>query len=84
MSCPFAGDQIRRLPDFELEPEVRDRVDSLSDSDSKRVDDVCGMLAERDAELGGPWSDQLERPAWDPRTRDHRPPVADVCERPVR
>jgi hypothetical protein len=39
------SDQIRRLYDFELEPEVRDWLDSLSDSDFKRVDEVCGMLA---------------------------------------
>jgi hypothetical protein len=32
------SDQIRRLYDFELEPEVRDWLDSLSDSDFKRVD----------------------------------------------
>ena len=29
---------MRRLHDFELEPEVRDWLDSLSDSDYKRVD----------------------------------------------
>ena len=39
--------RIRRLHDFELEPEVRDWLDSLSDSDYKRVDEVCGMLAEK-------------------------------------
>ena len=32
---------------FELEPEVRDWLDGLSDSDFKRVDEVCGMLAEK-------------------------------------
>jgi hypothetical protein len=48
------SDQIRRLYDFELEPEVRDWLDSLSDSDFKRVDEVCGMLAEKGSELGGP------------------------------
>lgn len=41
------SDQIRRLYDFELEPEVRDWLDSLSDSDFKRVDEVCGMHAEK-------------------------------------
>jgi hypothetical protein len=45
---------------FELEPEVRDWLDSLSDSDYKRVDEVCGLLAEKGTELGGPWSDHLE------------------------
>lgn len=56
------SDQIRRLYDVELEPEVRDWLDSLSDSDFKRVDEVCGMLAEKGSELGGPWSDHLEGP----------------------
>ncbi len=45
--------RIRRLYDLELEPEGRDWLDSLSDSDFKRVDEVCGMLAERGTELGG-------------------------------
>jgi hypothetical protein len=62
-------DQIRRLYDFELEPEVRDWLDSLSDSDFKRVDEVCGMLAEKGSELGGPWSDHLEGPVWELRIR---------------
>ena len=39
----------RQLYRFELEPEVRDWLDSLSDSDFKRVDEVAGMLAERRA-----------------------------------
>jgi len=39
--------RIRRLHDFELEPEVRDWLSSLGDSDFKRVDEVCGMLAKR-------------------------------------
>jgi hypothetical protein len=43
--------RIRRLHDFELEPEVRDWLDSLSDHDFKRVDEVCGMLAEKGPEL---------------------------------
>jgi hypothetical protein len=33
--------RIRRLHDVELEPEVRDWLASLSDSDFKRVDEVC-------------------------------------------
>jgi hypothetical protein len=37
----------RDLYDFEVEPEVRDWLDSLSNSDFKRVDEVCGMLAQR-------------------------------------
>ena len=60
---------IRRLYDFELEPEVRGLLDSLSDSDFKRVDEVCGLLAERGTELGGPWSDHLEGPVWELRIR---------------
>ena len=63
------SDQTRRLYDFELEPEVRDWLDSLSDSDFKRVDEVCGMLAEKGSELGGPWSDHLEGPVWELRIR---------------
>jgi hypothetical protein len=63
------NDQLRRLRDFELEPEVRDWLDSLSDSDFKRVDEVCGMLAEKGSELGGPWSDHLEGPVWELRIR---------------
>ena len=55
---------IRELYGFELEPEVRDWLDSLSDSDYKRVDEVCGLLAEKGSELGGPWSDHLEGPVW--------------------
>jgi hypothetical protein len=37
-----------QLYGFELEPEVRDWLDnlSLSDSDFRRVDEVCGMLTE--------------------------------------
>jgi hypothetical protein len=51
---------MRGLYGFELEPEVRDWLDSLSDSDYKRVDEVCGLLAGKGSELGGPWSDHLE------------------------
>ena len=39
---PSVSGRIRRLYDFELEPEVRDWLDSLSDSDFKRVDVVYG------------------------------------------
>jgi hypothetical protein len=62
------SDRTWRLHDFELEPEVRDWLDSLSDSDFKR-DEVCGMLAEKGTELGGPWSDHLEGPVWELRIR---------------
>lgn len=51
-----------RLHDFQLEPEVRDWLDSLSDNDFKRFDEVCGMLAKKGTELGGPWSDHLDGP----------------------
>jgi hypothetical protein len=37
----------RELYGFELEPEVRDWLDSLSDSDYKRVDEVGRLLTER-------------------------------------
>lgn len=40
-----------QLYDFELEPEVCDWLDSLSDSDFKRVDEVCGLLAEKGARV---------------------------------
>jgi hypothetical protein len=59
----------RDLYDFELEPEVRDWLDSLSNSDFKRVDEVCGMLAQRGTKLGGPWSDHLEGAVWELRIR---------------
>ena len=59
----------RDLYDFELEPEVRDWLDSLSNSDFKRVDEVCGMLAQRGTKLGGPWSDHLEGSVWELRIR---------------
>jgi len=59
----------RKLHDFELEPEVRDWLDSLSDSDCKRLDEVCGLLAEKGSELGGPWSDHLEGTVWELRVR---------------
>ena len=41
----------------------------------KRVDEVCGMLAEKGTELGGPWSDYLDGPVWELRIRlrDVRP-----------
>jgi hypothetical protein len=42
------SDQIRRLYDFELEPEVRDWLESLSDSDFKRADEV--RLARREGQ----------------------------------
>ena len=63
------SDRTRRLYDFELEPEVRDWLDSLSDSDYKRVDEVCGLLAEKGTELGGPWSDHREGSVWELRIR---------------
>ena len=65
------SDQIRRLYDFELGPQVRDWLESLGDSDFKRVDEVCGLLAEKGSELGGPWSDHLDGPVWELRIRLH-------------
>jgi hypothetical protein len=61
--------RIGRLYNFELEPEVRDWLDSLGDSDFKRVDEVCGLLADKGTELGGPWSDHLEGAVWELRIR---------------
>jgi len=67
-SLPVSG-STRQMYRFELEPEVRDWLDSLSDNDYKRVDEVCGMLAEKGTKLGGPWSDHLEGPVWELRVR---------------
>lgn len=36
---------IRRLHDFEPEPEGRDWLDSLSDGDFRRADEVCGNFS---------------------------------------
>jgi len=66
---PSVSGRIWRLYDFELEPEVRGWLDSLSDSDFKRADEICGMLAEKGIELGGPWSDHLEGQVWELRIR---------------
>ncbi len=63
------SERTKALYGFELEPEVRDWLDSISDSDYKRVDEVCGMLAEKGTELGGPWSDHLEGAVWELRIR---------------
>ena len=56
---PSVTGSMRELYGFELEPEIRDWLDSLSDD--KRVDEVCGLLAEKGSERGGPWSDQPGR-----------------------
>ncbi len=64
-----AVNDTRRLYELELEPEVRCWLDSLGDSDYKRVDEVCGMLAERGTGLGGPWSDHLDGQVWELRLR---------------
>ncbi|MFG1958561.1 type II toxin-antitoxin system RelE/ParE family toxin [Nonomuraea sp. NPDC049028] len=61
--------EVRQLYGFELELEVSEWLNSLSDSDFKRVDEVAGLLAEKGAELGGPWSDHLEGPVWELRVR---------------
>jgi hypothetical protein len=68
-NLPFVPQSARELYGFELEPEVRDWLESLSDSDYKRVDEVCGLLAEKGTELGGPWSDHLAGPVWELRLR---------------
>jgi hypothetical protein len=62
----------RELYQFELEPEVRDWLDNPSGSDFKRVDELCGMLAEKGTGLGGPWSDHLQGPVWELRVRLHQ------------
>jgi hypothetical protein len=65
----------RELHRFELEPEVREWLDSLSGSDYKRVDEVAGLLAEKGTGLGGPWSDHLEGQVWELRVRVARSAV---------
>ena len=74
VTCPGVSGRTR-MYGFELEPEVRDWLDGLSDSDFKRVDELCGLLAEKGAELGGPWSDHLDGAVWELRIRlrDVRP-----------
>ena len=71
-SLTQVSDLLRQLNRFELEPEVRDWLDGLSGSDFKRVDELCGMLAEMGTSLGGPWSDHLEGAVWELRVRLHR------------
>jgi hypothetical protein len=79
----------RQLYRFELEPEVRDWLDSLSDSGFKRVDEVAGMLAEECPGLGGKTRQhdqrQIDRAvrAQQVCERDHRGPVAQTYERQV-
>jgi len=65
-------DRHQQLYGFELEPEVRDWLDSLSGSDFKRVDEIAGMLAEKGPGLGGPWSGHLEGAVWELRVRLHQ------------
>lgn len=55
-----AGRVLVAAVSLELGPEVRDWLESLNDGDYKRVDEVCGMLAEKGNQLGGPWSDHLD------------------------
>jgi len=62
-------EQSEALFRIELEPEVRDWLESLSDIDYKRVDELCGMLAEKGSRLGGPWSDHLAGAVWELRLR---------------
>jgi len=52
VSPPSVTESVRKLYGFELEPEVRDRLDSLTDSDYKRADEVCGLLAEKGTGCG--------------------------------
>jgi hypothetical protein len=68
-TVPGVDGMKRQLYQFELEPEVRDWLDGLSDSDFKRVDEVCGLLAEKGVGLGGPWSDHLDGPVRELRLR---------------
>jgi hypothetical protein len=58
---------VGKLHNLELEPEACEWLNSLSDSDFKRVDEVCGLLAEKGTKLGGPWSDHLDGAVWELR-----------------
>jgi hypothetical protein len=71
-TVPSVSNKNRELYRLELEPEVRDWLDGLSDSDFKRVDEVCGMLAAQGTGLGGPWSDHLGGTVWELRVRLHQ------------
>ncbi len=68
-TVPGVDGPRRQLYELELEPEIRDWLDGLSDFDYKRVDEVCGMLADAGTGLGGPWSDHLHGGVWELRLR---------------
>jgi hypothetical protein len=63
------GGPEHELHHFDLDPEVRDWLEGLADSDSMRVDEVAGMLAEKGTSLGGPWSEHLDDQVWELRLR---------------
>jgi hypothetical protein len=69
------AESARGLYGFELEPEVRDWLDNLSNSDYKRVDEVCGLHEQR----------QIDRAVRAQKTceRDHRGPATETYERQV-
>src|SRR5580692_1866392 len=48
-----------RLSEIEVEPEVRSWLEQLSDRDFGRVDFLVGLLAERAADLGEPYTRHL-------------------------
>ncbi|MGP3918814.1 hypothetical protein [Nonomuraea sp. 10N515B] len=62
---------MRELYGFELEPEVREWLDDLSDSDFKRVDEVAGLQIDRAVR------------AQKICKRDHWGPVTETFERQV-
>jgi hypothetical protein len=66
--------QRQVLHRLELEPEVRDWLESLSESDYKRTHEITGMLAEKGSSLGGPWSEHLEGEVSEPRSGLPRSP----------
>jgi hypothetical protein len=68
-TVPGVNDARGRLYRFEHEPEVRGWLDSLSDSDYKRVDEVCGMLADKGSSPGGPSSGHRDGEVWELRLR---------------
>lgn len=74
-------DRRREPHDLELEPEVRDWLDSLSDSDFKRADRYAACSRRKAPNSAAPWSDHLEGAVWELqiRLRDVAAPVTYWC-----
>src|SRR5204862_3681967 len=59
------SEQSGELHRFELEPDVRDWLDSLTDSDFQAGRRGAACSRRRAPALAGPWSDHLEGPVWE-------------------